>query len=66
MVGIETFSTFNPQIIINVSVHAIMYQKLIFKVLGWLSQIMANETAPVEVLCLLGLLPIRNLGHECK
>ena len=67
MVGIETFSTFNPQIIINVSVNAILYQKLIFKMHGWLSQIMANETAPVEVFSLLGLLPIRNLGHnECR
>ena len=28
MVGIETFSTFNPQIIINVSVHAIVYPKI--------------------------------------
>ena len=34
MVWIETFSTFNPQIIINVSVNAILYQKLIFKMHG--------------------------------
>ena len=67
MVGIETFSTLNPQIIINVSVNAILYQKLVFQMHGWLSQIMANETAPIEVLRLLGLLPSRNLGHtECK
>ena len=38
MVGIETFSTLNPKIIINVSVNAILYQNWSSKCMGDLAK----------------------------
>ena len=60
MAWTKTFRGLDPHIIINVNVNAILDQKLVLQMHGWISQNVANNAMPVEVLSLLGLLPIRN------